>query len=92
MKRKNQKKDKETTSLANRFKRNKKAAERVRIIRGKKVQPKLLVTPSKPRGKSAQRGRCRGKNVQRLRGQGKSGKRGRGRGRGKVNRGRGIGK
>ena len=31
MKRKKQKKDKETTSLANRFKRNKKTAERVRI-------------------------------------------------------------
>ena len=72
MKRKNQKKYKETTSLANRFKRNKKAAERVRIIRGKKVQPKLLVTPSKPPRKSGKRGRGRGRGkVNRGRGIGK---------------------
>ena len=56
------------------MKRNKKAAERVKMVRQKKVEPKVLVMPSKGRGKSGKRGRGRGKNERRGQGQGKSGK------------------
>ena len=44
------------------------------MVRQKKVEPKVLVTPTKGREKSGKRGRGRGKNERRGQGQGKSGK------------------